>query len=64
MSDSDRLLTQREAAEYLHYGVRTLQRWRREGIGPSSIKLPNGQRRYRKADLDEWLKRYGSNPEV
>jgi excisionase family DNA binding protein len=61
--DRDPLLTQREAAEYLRYGVRTLQRWRREGIGPPSIKLPNGQRRYRRSALDAWLAEYGDRPE-
>jgi DNA-binding transcriptional MerR regulator len=34
---------------------RTLSRWLHEGIGPPSIKLPSGARRYRKADLDRWI---------
>jgi DNA-binding transcriptional MerR regulator len=57
------LLTQRQAAAYLNVSIRTMQRWRRQGIGPPSIRLPNGYLRYRPADLDEWLKRYGGNPE-
>jgi excisionase family DNA binding protein len=51
----ERLLTTIEAAEYLNVSRRTLARWLREGIGPPSIKLPSGARRYRKADLDRWI---------
>ena len=51
----DRLLTTIEAAEYLNVSRRTLSRWLQEGIGPPSIKLPSGARRYRKADLDRWI---------
>jgi DNA-binding transcriptional MerR regulator len=50
------LLTQRQAAAYLNVSIRTLQRWRREGIGPPSIRLPNGYLRYRLADLYRWLR--------
>jgi len=49
------LMTQEEAARYLRVGKRTLQRWENERIGPPSIKLPSGARRYRKSDLDKWL---------
>jgi DNA-binding transcriptional MerR regulator len=59
----ERLLTQRQAAAYLNVSITTLQRWRRKGIGPPSIVLPNGYHRFRRADLEEWLGRYGSNPE-
>ena len=51
----DRLLTTEETADYLNVSRRTLQRWLYEGIGPPSIKLPSGARRYRKADLDRWI---------
>ena len=51
----ERLLTTLEAADYLNVSRRTLSRWLAEGIGPPSIKLPSGARRYRKADLDRWL---------
>jgi excisionase family DNA binding protein len=54
-SDGDRLLTMLEAAAYLRVTRRTLARWLTEGIGPPSIKLPSGARRYRKADLDRWI---------
>ena len=52
---SERLLTTLEAADYLNVSRRTLTRWLAEGIGPPSIKLPSGARRYRKADLDRWI---------
>lgn len=51
----DRLLTTMEAAAYLNVSRRTLSRWLAEGIGPPSIKLPSGARRYRRADLDRWI---------
>ena len=54
-ASGDRLLTTMEAAEYLNVSRRTLSRWLHEGIGPPSIKLPSGARRYRKADLDRWI---------
>jgi excisionase family DNA binding protein len=57
------LLTQRQAAEYLNVSITTLQRWRRKGIGPPSIRLPNGYLRFRRSDLDTWLEKHGSNPE-
>ena len=54
-SRGERLLTTEEAADYLNVSRRTLARWLAEGIGPPSIKLPSGARRYRKADLDRWI---------
>ncbi len=54
----ERLLTQRQAAAYLNVSITTLQRWRRQGIGPPSIVLPNGYRRFRRSDLDRWLREH------
>jgi DNA-binding transcriptional MerR regulator len=62
MAKDDPLLTQRQAAEYLNLSIRTLQRWRTEGIGPPSIVLPNGYRRYRRSTLDRWLAKHGDRP--
>jgi excisionase family DNA binding protein len=50
------LLTVPEAARYLRVTARTLDRWRLRGVGPPSLKLPSGARRYRRADLDAWLR--------
>jgi predicted DNA-binding transcriptional regulator AlpA len=33
----------------------TFYKWRRLGIAPRCIKLPNGEVRIRRADLDRWL---------
>jgi DNA-binding transcriptional MerR regulator len=51
----EQLLTPQQAAGYLNISVRTLAAWRQRGIGPPSIKLPSGARRYRKQDVDRWI---------
>jgi DNA-binding transcriptional MerR regulator len=51
----EQLLTPRQAARYLNVALRTLQSWQQRRIGPPSIKLLSGVRRYRKADLDQWI---------
>jgi predicted DNA-binding transcriptional regulator AlpA len=33
----------------------TFYKWRSLGIGPRCLKLPNGEVRIRRADLDVWL---------
>lgn len=33
----------------------TFYRWLHTGRGPKSVKLPNGKRRIRRQDLDDWL---------
>ena len=52
-------LCERDAATYLAgetvpISVRTLQRWRQEGIGPIFIKVGRAVR-YRREDLDRFL---------
>jgi excisionase family DNA binding protein len=48
------LLTPQEAADYLRTGVRTLERWRHAGGGPTFVKI--GRRvTYRIADLQTWV---------
>jgi len=39
----------------------TFYRWLHTGRGPRSVKLPNGKRRIRRQDLDEWLTDFGLN---
>lgn len=54
--EEEQLLTERQVAEYLNLSLRTIQRWRVEGKGPPVLCAGNRQR-YRKADVDEWLRR-------
>jgi excisionase family DNA binding protein len=49
------VLTTREAANYVRLGTPTLERFRITGDGPRFCKL-GGAVRYRRDDLDAWLK--------
>lgn len=56
-----KLLTTREAAEYLGYAKQTLNQWRSDGTGPKYLKngkpgSPGGVR-YKQEDLDEWMQK-------
>jgi predicted DNA-binding transcriptional regulator AlpA len=46
-------LTEKQAARLLSMSHRTLQAWRRTGLGPSFIKLGRAVR-YRRGDLIAW----------
>ena len=48
------LLTQQQLANELEVSVRTLERWRREGTGPSWVRVGRSPR-YRRQDIDRWL---------
>lgn len=50
----DRLINEREAAQYVGYTVRALQNWRVRGGGPKFIKVSARSIRYRRRDLIEW----------
>jgi predicted DNA-binding transcriptional regulator AlpA len=52
-----RLLTVAAVLEELDVPRSTFYKWRRLRIGPRCIKLPNGEVRIRRADLDAWLAR-------
>lgn len=39
----------------------TFYRWLHTGRGPRSVKLPNGKRRIRRQDLEDWLTRFDPN---
>ena len=54
--EEERLMTERQVAEYLNLSLRTIQRWRAEGTGPPVLYAGN-RPRYRKADVDAWLQR-------
>lgn len=51
----EHLLNTKELAEYLGLAVSTILQYRVDGNGPIYIKLGHLVR-YRKSDVDEWLK--------
>lgn len=48
-------LTVAEVCDELQVALSTFYEWRTKGTGPRCIKLPNGQLRVRRADLEAWL---------
>jgi predicted DNA-binding transcriptional regulator AlpA len=48
-------LTVGEVCEDLQIAQSTFYEWRTKGTGPRCIKLPNGQLRVRRSDLEAWL---------
>jgi predicted DNA-binding transcriptional regulator AlpA len=55
-SADDELLTIRQVlAELSGVPRSTFYRWRQQGRGPKSIKLPNGTVLIRRSSLDSWL---------
>jgi predicted DNA-binding transcriptional regulator AlpA len=51
----DRLLSQRQAADYLGLTIPTLQRQRTDGTGPRFLKLGKRKVAYRLSDIHEWI---------
>ena len=56
-SDQNEKLTVRELCAELKISRSTFYDWRQKGRGPRCIRLPNGDLRIRRPDLDEWLGR-------
>jgi Helix-turn-helix domain len=52
--DSDALLTEAEAADFLRLSVRTLQAWRIRIAGPAFVQVGRAVR-YRRRDLIRWI---------
>jgi len=48
-------LTVAEVCEDLGISRSTFYEWRTKGTGPRCIKLPNGEIRVRRAELERWL---------
>jgi len=56
-----RLLTARQAAEFLGVSVDTLARWRVLGVGPAFVKFSHAKQalvRYRSEDLDRFVREH------
>ena len=49
------VLNEPEAADHIGVSVRTLQRWRTEGIGPVYIDYYGSMIHYRRSDLDAFV---------
>ena len=56
----DELLTIPQVIARLRVPRSTFYRWRQLGMGPTSIKLPNGQVRIRQSALEAWLRAFES----
>jgi excisionase family DNA binding protein len=54
--EDERLWSEQEVAKYLAISLRTLQRWRAEGKGPPHLMMAGRYPRYRKAEVDAWLR--------
>jgi excisionase family DNA binding protein len=53
--DPNEKLTVRELCTELKVSRSTFYDWRQKGRGPRCIRLPNGDLRIRRRDLDAWL---------
>ena len=51
----ERLIPERDAADYLGYTSRALQNWRLRGGGPKFVKVSARSVRYRRKDLQVWI---------
>ena len=45
-----------EVLEEMNVGRSTFDLWRTEGRAPRCYKLPNGQLRIKRTDLDNWMR--------
>jgi len=53
--DPDEQLTVEQVCAELKVARSTLHEWRAKGRAPKIRKLPNGELRIKRRDLDEWL---------
>jgi predicted DNA-binding transcriptional regulator AlpA len=54
-NDSDRPLSEDEAAVYLQLSPTTLAAWRSRSTGPTYVKYSHKEVRYLISDLDSWI---------
>ncbi len=55
-----KLLTSRQAAEYLGFSLNWIQDRRKTGGGPRYIRINSRTVRYRRQDLDRWIDAFGT----
>ncbi len=60
----DRLLTELEVAGHLGISLQTLAKWRREGMGPTGIRLSRNVTRYNMADVDAYVEKFRATSET
>ncbi|WP_075738633.1 helix-turn-helix transcriptional regulator [Actinoalloteichus sp. GBA129-24] len=58
------LLTLSEVLAELQVGRSTFNRWMQLGDAPTSIRLPGGQLRFRRKDVERWLEARSTAGEV
>lgn len=58
MTNEDSFLTDHEVAALLNISVATIRRWRRTKEGPKYYKI-GSLVRYKRADIDEWVRSQG-----
>ncbi len=58
----DELLTVDEVIAELRVSRAAFYRWRHQGTGPASVKLPGGAVRIRRSTLDQWLRDLEGDP--
>lgn len=56
MSDSERLLSPQEVADFLGVPLPTIYKWRYSGAGPQGFKIGRHVR-YRRSAIEDWLER-------
>jgi predicted DNA-binding transcriptional regulator AlpA len=63
VSQRDELLTVAQVLAALgNVSPRTFYRWRATGKAPSAVRLPNGELRIWRSDLNAWLDRLREEP--
>lgn len=58
-SADDDFLTPNEVADRLRVSMSALRAWRREGIGPKPVQFGPQVFRYRRGDVEAWIRRGG-----
>lgn len=53
-----KLLTAKEAADYLDVEIHLLNRWRYKKVGPEYIRIGGQSPRYKRSVLDEYIGHY------